>query len=103
MPTDSRTRSSGTSSCEPAVDACVIAPGYSISDSTPPNDSARMKTSVRDQKACAACGRREVVSCVGAAAHPYRDHAAECAQLPLALLEAGVAGQPWVEHGVDRG
>ena len=54
MPTDSRTRSSGTSNCEPAVDACVIAPGCSISDSTPPSDSARMNTLVLAHNACAA-------------------------------------------------
>ncbi len=40
---------SGTSSAEPATDRCVIAAGCSISDSTPPSDSARVKTSVAAQ------------------------------------------------------
>ena len=37
---ESRIRSAGTSSSVPATDACVIRPGCSISDSTPPSDSA---------------------------------------------------------------
>ena len=49
MPTESRTRSSGTSSGEPATLACVIRPGCSISDSTPPSDSPSVNTSVRPQ------------------------------------------------------
>src|SRR5699024_11115122 len=55
MPTDIRTRFAGTSSCEPAVEAWVIAPGCSISDSTPPSDSARVNKVVRAQKSSAAC------------------------------------------------
>ncbi|CNV56728.1 Uncharacterised protein [Mycobacterium tuberculosis] len=54
IPTESRTRSSGTSNCEPAVDAWVMALGCSISDSTPPSDSARMKTRVLAHRSCAA-------------------------------------------------
>ena len=41
MPTDSRIRSAGTSSGEPAAEACVIAPGCSIRLSTAPSDSAK--------------------------------------------------------------
>ena len=84
MPTDSRTRSSGTSSCDPAVEACVIAPGCSISDSTPPSDSARMKISVREQKSRAACGPP---------AQPDRHHAAEAAHLPGGDVVVGMVGQ----------
>ena len=47
MPTDNRTRSSGTSSGEPATLAWVIGPGTSISDSTPPSYTACKKSSVR--------------------------------------------------------
>jgi hypothetical protein len=42
-PTDNRTRPGSTAICEPAVERCVIAAGTSISDSTPPNDSASVK------------------------------------------------------------
>ena len=47
MPTESRTRSPGTSSGEPAALAWVIRCGCSISDSTPPSDSARVNSWVR--------------------------------------------------------
>ena len=46
MPTESRTRSAGTSSGDPATLACVIRPGCSISDSTPPSDSPSVNTCV---------------------------------------------------------
>ena len=49
MPTLSRTRSAGTSRSVPATLAWVIRPGCSISDSTPPSDSPRVKTRVRSQ------------------------------------------------------
>ena len=51
MPTDSRTRSAGTSSGEPAAEAWVIDAGCSISDSTPPSDSASVNSRVRSQTA----------------------------------------------------
>ena len=41
----SRTRSGGTAAADPSTDWCVIACGTSISDSTPPSDSASVKTS----------------------------------------------------------
>ena len=44
IPHDSRTRSAGTAAAEPSTDWCVIACGTSISDSTPPSDSASEKT-----------------------------------------------------------
>ena len=87
MPTDSRTRSAGTSSGEPAALACVIRPGCSISDSTPPSDSARTNSFARLQisTACVlAAGRAEetmppnrriclaAVSCPGWLAGPGR-------------------------------
>ena len=53
MPTLSRIRSSGTSRSVPATLACVILPGCSISDSTPPSDSPSVKTSARSQTASA--------------------------------------------------
>ena len=46
MPTDSRTSAGSTSSGEPATDMWVIAAGSSISDSTPPSDSASVKRRV---------------------------------------------------------
>src|SRR4051794_16436405 len=49
MPTDRRTRSAGTSSGEPAALAWVIRPGCSMSDSTPPSDSARVNSRARSQ------------------------------------------------------
>src|SRR5690349_19771497 len=54
MPTESRTRSSGTCSAEPATDMCVIWPGCSMSDSTPASDSASVNTSVAAQTRSAA-------------------------------------------------
>ena len=45
----------GTSSAEPATEACVIRPGCSISDSTPPSDSASVNSRVRPQMATASC------------------------------------------------
>ncbi len=91
MPTDRRTRSSGTSSAEPAVDACVIAPGCSMSDSTPPSDSASVKISVRVQKS----QRR-----LSAAGEAHGDHAAETAHLRGRDLVARMVGAdpgraPW--------
>ncbi len=41
-------------SAEPAADACVIRPGCSISDSTPPSDSPSVNSRVRPQAATAA-------------------------------------------------
>ena len=50
MPTERRTSAPGTSSGEPAADACVIRPGCSMSDSTAPSDSASVNTArARDQ------------------------------------------------------
>ena len=46
MPTDSRSRSSGTSSGDPATEAWVISPGCSIRLSTAPSDSASVNSSV---------------------------------------------------------
>ena len=66
------TRSAGTSSGEPATLACVIGPGTSISDSTPPSDSARKNSSVR----------RATSSAFSALADPERHHAAEIGHLP---------------------
>ncbi|SLI08520.1 Uncharacterised protein [Mycobacteroides abscessus subsp. abscessus] len=61
------------------MEACVIAPGCSISDSTPPSDSARVKIFVREQKSSAAsrppCNRTEIMPpkrriCLSATAWP---------------------------------
>jgi NAD(P)-dependent dehydrogenase (short-subunit alcohol dehydrogenase family) len=49
IPTLKRTRLAGGSSVEPAVDKWVITEGSSIKLSTPPSDSARVKTSVDSQ------------------------------------------------------
>ena len=54
MPTDSLIRSSGTSSGEPAAEACVIRAGCSTRDSTPPSDSPSVNSRVRPQAATAA-------------------------------------------------
>src|SRR6185295_4187972 len=54
MPTDSRTRSPGTSSMEPATLACVIRPGCSMSDSTPPSDSPNVNSDVSEHNFSAA-------------------------------------------------
>ena len=53
-PTDSRIRSSGTASSESATEACVMVAGSSISDSTPPRDSASVNKVAREQVAKAA-------------------------------------------------
>ena len=47
MPQLSRTRSGGTAAAEPSTDWWVIACGTSISDSTPPSDSASVNSRVR--------------------------------------------------------
>ncbi len=47
IPQLSRTRSAGTAAAEPSTDWCVIACGTSISDSTPPSDSASVNSRVR--------------------------------------------------------
>ena len=85
MPTDSRTRSFGTSSGDPATLACVIRPGCSISDSTPPSDSPSVNTV--DQPADLQRG-------LLAAAQRERHHAAEVAHLPRGDVVPGVSGSP---------
>ena len=60
-PQDSRTRSAGTAASEPSTEPCVIACGTSISDSTPPSDSASVKTCVRVQIARASGWRNETM------------------------------------------
>ena len=89
MPTDSRTRSPGTSSGEPAALAWVIRPGCSISDSTPPSDSPSTNSLARLQIA-----DRRLLAADGAEAH----HAAEAAHLLRRDLVSGVLGQARVEH-----
>ena len=89
MPTDSRTSESGTSSAEPATDMCVIWPGCSISDSTPPSDSARVNSSV-------AAHTRSAASRPPASGE--RHHPAEAAHLLGRHLVPGVLGQARVEH-----
>src|SRR6266699_2803401 len=54
IPTESLTRSAGTSSGEPAAEAWVILAGCSISDSTPPSDSPSVNNLVRPHIATAA-------------------------------------------------
>ena len=93
MPTESRTRLSGTSSAEPATEAWVIAAGCSISDSTPPSDSARVKISVAAQTRSAASRPP---------ADGERHHAAEAAHLLGRDLVPGVRGQARVVHPLDR-
>ena len=83
-----------TSSGEPADRGVGHAAGCSISDSTPPSDSASVNTRVaRDD-----LERRGL-----AAASGERHHAAEVAHLLRGDLVAGVVGQARVEHPVDRG
>jgi pimeloyl-ACP methyl ester carboxylesterase len=53
IPTESRTRLRGAANGASAVDACVIRAGCSIRLSTPPRDSARVKSFVREQSATA--------------------------------------------------
>ena len=89
MPTERRTRSAGTSRAEPATEACVIRPGCSISDSTPPSDSPR----VNSRGAVADLDGRLL-----AARDPEGHHAAERPHLLGGDLVAGVLGQPRVEH-----
>ena len=72
MPTDSRTSAGSTATVEPATDACVMRAGCSISDSTPPSDSASVNSRVP---------RHDVERGVLAAAQRERDHAAEVAHL----------------------
>jgi hypothetical protein len=90
MPTDSRTRSSGTSSSDPAV--------------------VGHRAGVLDQRldAAQALGEGEQL---GAGAEvergltilqTHRDHPAEPAHLPGRDLVPRMPGEPWVEHGLDR-
>ena len=88
MPTESRTRSPGTSRAEPATEACVMRPGCSISDSTPPRDSPRVNSLARLQTSTAASS--PPVDLEG-------DHAAEGPHLLGGDLVARVLRQPRVE------
>ena len=60
-PQDSRTRSAGTAASEPSTDWWVIACGTSISDSTPPSDSASVKSLVRCAMPIASGWRNETM------------------------------------------
>ena len=62
MPTESRIRSGGTASADPAADAWVIRAGSSISDSTPPSDSPRVNSRVRAHTASAAASPPRTVN-----------------------------------------
>jgi len=53
IPTESRTRLRGAANGASRVDACVIRAGCSMRLSTPPSDSASVKTLVREQSATA--------------------------------------------------
>ena len=59
IPQLSRTRSAGTAAAEPSTDWWVIACGTSISDSTPPSDSASVNSRVR-AAICVASGWRKL-------------------------------------------
>src|SRR4029079_608327 len=82
-------------------EACVIVAGWLISVSTPPRLSARLITSRRARKRL---GEAHAVERAGeafggvVAAEIEGDHGAEAARLPLLDLEAGMVGQPRVEH-----
>ena len=74
MPTDRRTSAGSTSSGEPATDRWVIAAGTSMSDSTPPSDSASVKRCVPSAMATA---RSAAVRPSGTSGRHERDHPAE--------------------------
>ena len=90
-PTESRTSSSGTSSGDPATLAWVIGPGTSISDSTPPSDSARKKSSVRRATSSASSRRSD----------RERHHAAEVR--PSGARRRRVRGAPRAPGSSTRG
>ena len=92
IPTDSRTRSSGTSSGLPATDACVIRPGCSINDSTPPSDSASVNSLARSHTSSAAASPP---------VDPERHHPAEPAHLLRRDLVARVVGETRVATSAD--
>ena len=87
IPQLSRTRSAGTAAAEPSTDWCVIACGTSISDSTPPSDSASENTLV-----ARADPRRVGV--------PERDHAAEAG--PADVVDAWARRAATSRHGACR-
>ena len=94
MPTDIRTRSSGTSSCEPAVEG--VGHRARMLDQ-------RLHPAQRFGEDENLCARTQVAGGLRAAAHPNGDHAAESAHLPGGDVVAGMARQARVEHLADRG
>ena len=76
IPTDRRMSAGSTSSGDDATDACVIAAGISIRDSTPPSDSARVNRRVPSQTAAARSAADR--PWVAARRRHERHHAAEC-------------------------
>ena len=61
MPQLRRMRSAGTAASEPSTVWCVIAWGTSMSDSTPPSDSASVKSFVASAMATASGWRKETM------------------------------------------
>src|ERR1700746_3515394 len=98
MPTDSLTRSSGTARADPAAEACVIRPGSSISDSTPPSDSARVNSLVRAHTVAAPPPPPPLRP----APHREPPHPAEPAHLLRRQLVTGMRRQPRVQDLTDR-
>ena len=92
MPTESRIRSSGTCRVEPATLACVISPGCSINDSTPPSDSPRVNSLVR---------WTDLERLLLPADDGERHHPAEPEHLTGGDVVARVAGQPRVVDPAD--
>ena len=94
IPTDSRTRLSGTSSGEPAAEAWVIAPGCSMRLSTAPSDSASVKISVEAATRIAAS---LPAASVKETMPPKSRH------LLGRRGVSGVVGQLRIEHALDGG
>ena len=88
IPQERRIRASGTSRAEPATEAWVIVDGTSMSDSTPPSDSARVNSRVDAQIASARSRAVRAGRPAAAGGSRYeRDHPS-----PVAHLAGGEAG-----------
>ena len=94
IPTDRRTRPGGTASGESATEAWVIGAGSSMSDSTPPSDSASVKSRV------AAANRRARSS---PSAQLDAEHPARQPHLAPDERGRGMIRQPGVVHAFDLG
>ena len=97
MPQLSRTRSGGTAAAEPSTDWWVIACGTSISDSTPPSDSASVNSRV-----AAAIRVAPGMAEADHAAEARPAHVADLGRRPQQLDDRGGAARVGLHPQVQR-